>query len=767
MDIKFSIKKSSVSLAITVLFQLPIISPVLAGVDVTVSGNTYNISTVVGTYTSQAATLQSQIWWGNSTSAESFAAAVAASLGYPNDPLGPYFAYRTSSGTVDAHAAFRYLPGITTFTQFPESISRSYAIVNLVPASTNILSGATNFLSSLGGSLNPVLEGGTLTVDSASTTSSGFTIKSVGGTIDTNGLQSVFSGVIADAVGSSGKLTIVNTGTAGQGVVRLTADNTYTGGTEIQAGANLQIASSAALGTGTLALVGTATVSATLSTTADMIINNPITVAYDPTFNVAPSTTTTISSVIADGGVAGDVVVEGGGTLALTNVNTYTGPTTIASGSTLTLSGSGSIANSSSVTNNGTFNVRGASGNVALGGTLTQTSTGNLLMNISPVSNQKILVTGAASLAGGLALNASAGSYTTGKYTLITASGVTGTFGTFSSDLSSYTRLGYTLGYDANSVFLTFTPNVTDTQTSLSNSLASLQGLYNLQTSVINNGLSYDCSLFDTRGLCISTGGRYSNTNTPTGDTTGALVIGGYRVNDHVRVGLYLDQGISSSMPTGINLKKHNPLFGAFAVWQASQDGLGAQVKVAAGYNDADMTVTRAVVDTSEAGSGSTNLTSKAISAVGSYGVEMQGSWIASPYAGARYTNVKADGYTEATSSTVTAPLSYANLEQSEVSLLAGIRWFGKLTDRVALNGSVGVEHDVDNSHANYTATGITGLTPTVFNTDINKTRAVASVGTTVSIDKRQQLAFSVMYREEAFSNSSTTSAYGTYTIGF
>jgi autotransporter-associated beta strand protein len=461
------------------------------------------------------------------------------------------------------------------------------------------------------------------------------------------------------------------------------------------------------------------------------------------------------------------VVVAGAGTLELTAINAYTGATSVNSGSTLALSGSGSITPSSALNNSGTVDIRGASGNVALGGTLAQASAGRLLMNISPTNNQKVLVTGAASLAGNLSLYASSGTYVAGKYTLITANGVTGTFGTFSSTLPTFTRLAYSLGYDANNVYLFLTPNVADTQTSLTNNLAALQGVYNLQTSTINNGLNYDCSLFDVHGLCISTGGRYTNTNTPTGDSTGALVIGGYRVNDNVRVGAYLDQGISSSTPTGVNLKQHNPLFGAFAVWQARQDGLGAQVKLAAGYNDSDMTVTRAVVGASEAGSGSTSLTSQAVSVVGSYGVEMQGSWIASPYAGIRYTDVKAGGYTEATSSAVTAPLTYSSLSQSTTSLLAGIRWFGKLTDRVGLNGSIGVEQDVSNSNSNYTATGVAGLTSVVFNSDINKTRPVASVGTTVSIDKRQQLAFNVMYREEAFRNSSTTSAYGTYTIGF
>ena len=179
------------------------------------------------------------------------------------------------------------------------------------------------------------------------------------------------------------------------------------------------------------------------------------------------------------------------------------------------------------------------------------------------------------------------------------------------------------------------------------------------------------------------------------------------------------------------------------------------------------MTVTRAVVGTSEAGSGSTSLISQAVSVTGSYGVEMQGSWIASPYVGIRYTDVKAGGYTEASSASVTAPLSYASLSQSTTSLLAGIRWSGKLADRVGLNGSVGVEQDVSNNNSSYTATGLAGLTSIVFNTDINKTRPVASIGTTVSIDKRQQLAFSVFYSEQAFSKSSSTSAYGTYTIGF
>jgi len=599
-----------------------------------------------------------------------------------------------------------------------------------------------------------------------SNTTSGAAIKAISGSgAVALGAQNLTitnaTGDLSGAVGGTGGLNITG------GSQTLSGANTFSGGVKVQAGASLTITSASALGSGTLALIGSSSVPATFNITGNTTIANTITFAGDPVFNVASGTTTVVSSPITNGSVAGDVELTGSGTLELTAINTYTGYTSIALESTLSLTGIGSITPSTSVTNSGTFNVSGKTGNVALGGSYTQT--GKLVMGFTPTSNQQINVTGVASLAGTLDLVASSGTYSSGKYTLLTANGVSGTFGTFSSNLSDYTNLTSLLSYDANNVYLTFIPNTANTQQSLVNTALALQGAFNLQTSIVNNGLSYDCSLFDVHGLCISTGGRITNMNTPTGDSTGALVIGGYRVNDNVRIGAYLDQGVSSSTPTGINLKQHNPLFGAFAVWQARQDGLGAQVKVAAGYNDSNMTVTRAVVGTSEAGSGSTGLISQAVSIVGSYGVEMQGSWIASPYVGIRYTDVKAGGYTETTSSTVTAPLSYASLSQSTTSLLAGIRWSGKLTDRVGLNGSVGVEQDVSNSNSSYTVTSpiILGLNSSVFNTDINKTRPVASIGTTVSIDKRQQLAFSVLYREEAFSKSSTTSAYGTYTIGF
>jgi autotransporter-associated beta strand protein len=614
--------------------------------------------------------------------------------------------------------------------------------------------------------------GGTFDV---SATTSGATIKTLSGaglvvlgaqTLTLSAANDTFDGVISGA----GGLLLRS------GAETLTGTNTFTGASTIN-DATLALSGTGSIATSSAVNVdGIFDISNTNAGASIKDLSGAGTVALGSKTLTITNGSNTFSGAITDGGINNTSVLGSlafdGGTTTLSGNNTYTGSTSIDIGATLALSGAGSIAFSSSIANNGILNVVGKTSNVSLGGSFTQAVNGSLAMNISPSLNQQINIAGAASLNGSLLLSASPGSYASGRYTLLTANGgVTGTFSSLVSTLNNYTNHAYVLNYDLYNVYLDIAsgPSSANTQTSLTNNLAALQGVYNLQTSIINNSLSYDCTLFDVHSLCISTGGRFSNTNTPTGDSAGALVIVSYRVNNNVRVGAYLDQGISSSTPSGINLKQHNPLFGAFAVWQSREDGLGAKIKVAAGYNNSEMTVTRAVVGSSEAGSGSTSLISQGVSVVGSYGVEMQGSWIASPYGGIRFTDVKADQYTEATSSSVMAPITYNSLSQNTASLMAGIRWSGKLTDRLFLNGSVGVEHDVSNKNSSYTATSplISGLNSEVFNTDINKTRPVASAGTSFAIDKRQQLTFSLMYREEAFTKSSNTSAYGTYTIGF
>lgn len=734
----------------------------------------------------------------------------------------------------------------------------SWDLVVAIGAS-NILAGSTNLLSAVGGSLNPVLEGGTLRVDSATTTSSAFSVKSAGGTIDANGLRSTFSGAISDAVGDSGRLTIVNTGNAGEGVVVLAASNTHSGGTEVQAGASLSIASSNALGSGVLDLVGSATVPATLITTETMTISNPITVSGDPVFNVAPGTTTTVSSPITDGVSAGDVVASGGGTLNLTAVNTYTGPTIVDAGSTLTLSGSGAIATSSSVVdngtldisattagatlqalsgsgsvvlgaqnlsiananstfsgsisgtgglginggsqvltgvnsytgttsigsgstlflsgsgaiassslaNNGSFNISGKNSNVSVLG-YSQSSTGNLAMNFSPSANQKLLVAGAASLAGGLSLNSVAGTYSAGRYSLLTANSVSGTFSSLTSNLSSLTRLGYSLAYSANDVYLVFTPNSADTQQSLVNTSQALQNTYTLQNSVLANSFSYDCNEFGINNICISAGGRNTAVSAANGlNNTSALLIAAYRPYPNYRIGAYADQNLSmNNAGNTVNLGNNTPLLGLFGAWSERLDGTGIEIKVSAAYGQKNTTLTRQVVATSEPGSGSSQLNSQGAQVAAKYGFGVSENVIISPYAGVRYTQNNMGAYTEGASSTVTAPLSYSALNTNATTALVGLGASYRVIPTVTTYASAGIETDTNTANGTYSATGITGLTPINFNANPIKTRPTATLGAYYDVLKNQRIGINGIYRQEPYQGVSTTTIMATYTVG-
>jgi len=643
--------------------------------------------------------------------------------------------------------------------------------LTVTSSTTNILSGSTNLLSAVGSSLNPVLDGGTLKVDTAGSNSTAYTITSNNGKIDQNGTASTFAGAITNSgAGVNGKLIIANTGTAGSGYVKLSGTNTYSGGTEVQAGANLSIGSASNIGTGTLALVGSSTVPAVLTTTADMTISNPITVAGDPAFNVSSGTTTTVSSPITDGSSSGDVVVTGGGTLALTAVNTYTGSTTVDSGSTLALSGNGSIATSSSVSNNGTFNITGKSGNVSVL-SYTQGSSGTLVMNYAPGSTQQLSVNGAASLAGALSLSAGSGSYKSGKYTLLTAgSGISGSFSSLSSNLSSYTSLNYGLSYDSNDVYLTFAPSTADTQQSLVNTAQSLQGTYTLQNSVLANSFSYDCNVFGANDICVSAGGRNTTVQAANGlNNNSALLIAAYRAMPNVRIGAYADQNLSVSNPGGtVNLGNNTPLLGLFGAWNERLDGLGAEVKVSAAYGQKNTTVTRSVVGTSEPGTGSSQLNSQGAQVTAKYGFAVMPEVIVSPYLGMRYTQNNMGGYTEGTSATVTAPLTYNALNTNATTALAGVGASYKVTPVVTTFASAGVETDTNTANGSYygSNSSIPGLTPVNFNPNPVKTRPTATLGAYYEIEKNQRLGVTGIYRQEPFQAVSTTTVMATYIVG-
>ena len=464
----------------------------------------------------------------------------------------------------------------------------------------------------------------------------------------------------------------------------------------------------------------------------------------------------TISSLINNGSIStssgGNVILNMGTITTLTNLGTITS--------------SGSI-----IDNNGFMsapvittlnNLQGASGSaLTLEGTLPINY--NIIIN-SPNDYGKLSVTGSSG-------NMTFGIYNTSTVAAGTYASVitgiptgnlptkSGTFGAFNWILSA---TGVSNTWDL--IFSSNGPSAADTQSSLTGLASRLRGSFNSISAMTNFSNTYDCNLFDVKGMCISAGGRYSTVDNPSSNSSAAVVTLGYKVSPNIRIGGFLDQSVNNNSPTGIDISNKNPMMGAFAYWNQNADGLGYQMKVANAYQDKDLSTTRDVIGTSEAGRGNTSLNSRSYVSELSYAFMYKENTLVRPYFALRHTTIEQDAYTE---TGVTTPLTYSALNNRTTSALMGVKFKHALTPKANLIGSLGLEQDLRNKTDQLTATGIAGLTSENLASDLHRTRPVASLGATYDIAKSQRLSGEVLVQQLPFQSTAGATAYFNYMIGF
>jgi hypothetical protein len=344
--------------------------------------------------------------------------------------------------------------------------------------------------------------------------------------------------------------------------------------------------------------------------------------------------------------------------------------------------------------------------------------------------------------------------------------------GNLTTTVGTYSGYSWTLVNSAGTtwdlILALLGPSAADTQQSLVNSAAALQNTYALQSAVLANSFSYDCSVFGANNICVSAGGRNTAVSAANGlNNTSALLIAAYRIKPTFRIGAYADQNLSvNNAGSTVNLGNSTPLIGLFGVWNQRLDGTGTEVKVSAAYGQKNTTVNRQVVGTSEAGNGSSNLNSQGAQITAKYGFAVAPEVLVSPYVGVRYTQNNMGGYTESASATVTAPLTYSALNTNATTALAGVTAAYRFIPNATAFASAGVETDTNTSNGTYSATGVTGLTPVNFNPNPVKTRPTATLGAYYDIVKNQRIGITGIYRQESYQAISTTTVMATYTIG-
>ena len=201
----------------------------------------------------------------------------------------------------------------------------------------------------------------------------------------------------------------------GSGILVLTGTNTYSGGTNIESG-TLSVSADHNLGIGGSGNIVALSPSTTLEFTASGTFSHTATIAGDPTFYVDSGKIVTWNKGISDGASAGTLEVSGGGTLILEYPNTYTGGTTIASGTTLQIDNGGTTGSIvGDVVDNGSLAFDRSDsvtfgGNISESGSVNQLGTGTLtLSGTNLYSGGTVISNGIVSVGADANLGASSG----------------------------------------------------------------------------------------------------------------------------------------------------------------------------------------------------------------------------------------------------------------------------------------------------------------------------------------------------------------------
>jgi autotransporter-associated beta strand protein/T5SS/PEP-CTERM-associated repeat protein len=303
--------------------------------------------------------------------------------------------------------------------------------------------------------------------------------------------STTFSGTIS----GSGSLIKVGTGT-----LTLAGANAYTGGTTL-AGGTLSLANNQALGSGVLTTTGSV-----VDYASGVSIANAIVINSNSTQLQVLSGSATQAGAISELNGPRPLEKIGAGTLVLSGVNTYSGPTTVSGGALIV---TGSIANSpvtvgngavltgigtvgaATVLSGGTFapGPTGTPGAMSINGNLAFQSGAVYLVQVNPstASSANVTAGGTATLAGTVAAAFASGSYVTRNYTILSAAGgLNGT--TFNTLTTSNLPAGFTasLGYTANAVLLNLTATLGQPSGPSGPGALGIGGLSINQTNVAN-----------------------------------------------------------------------------------------------------------------------------------------------------------------------------------------------------------------------------------------------------------------------------------------
>jgi probable HAF family extracellular repeat protein len=313
-----------------------------------------------------------------------------------------------------------------------------------------------------------------------------------------------------------------------------------------------------------------------------------------------------------------------------------------------------------------------------------------------------------------------------------------------------------------NDIFLVDTTN---TVSAIANDASKLNSILNQKSNILNLTLNQDAKLFGRNNLHVSIGTRYANITPNSAQSYAGTLKVAYLFNKYFRAGVYMDQTIDNNLSNNFSIRNSSPTIAAFATLSENQNDKGFKLRLSVARESNNLSIRRSTLDNTEAGQGKSNLTSKGALAELSYGINFNNSFKIEPYSAIRYTAINRNSYNESDSS-ANFPIAYRSMEKKAKTLLFGSKFAMQLTEKLALRAQLGVENDISSSIDGYSG-NISYMGQ--FNIDaakIRKNRRNLGIGSTYSINRRQEIGFDLFYNQQSLNRDKGTLAYLYYSIG-
>ena len=275
---------------------------------------------------------------------------------------------------------------------------------------------------------------------------------------------------------------------------------------------------------------------------------------------------------------------------------------------------------------------------------------------------------------------------------------------------------------------------------------------------------TYDCNTFGRDGNCISIGGRYISINDPKSETSGIVLVYGKKHSQNFRWGGFIHYNINYNTSSNLTLSDKVPLIGFYGVWNENEDKSGLQFKIGNSYQAINATIIRPQAGASEKAKGETKITANKFILELRDNIFLSDITTVSPYLAMRYSEKYQKGYTE---KNVDLPLTFNKIFDNSWSVIGGLKYNFKISQKYRFDGTFGVDHDISHNVSKLSPNGVSGITSVDLTKNHRSTRYIVSFGLDNMITKNQVLRLKVQYEELPYQGMNESNMYATYNFLF